>query len=480
MERIVIRETDNTVTSVLSEDTNVVYVPGFSIADYSVGSLGAQPHVPTLCTSIREFENYFGDVAPTFLANQSYPFHTDSGSTTYSFPDYAMLPDTSGELDFDYMFKFGDADPSYIYAKELLYRGVHVIYERLNEGVTSSDISVNNFYDQAISALSFESETPETCKLLDKGIYRLKYITSGGYPSFEYTDIDVVDGSVVFSVNALAKAMLALASKRGDCYALIDHTYNPYRALTGSESVFSSINSTDYKISSNNLFGAMFTNHIGHYTHEGYAGVNTSYYFMPGSFSYLDAISANINSGTSTWLAVAGVSRGRFSGSVVVDKTAEISNAVADSYQISLDNVVSLSTSPGISINPITYVYPYGYCIRGNRTLQDYHSSASVTYAGNFLNTRNALCDIKKELYNAANALMFEQNTDVLWINFKSMVAPTLEKMKSSYIISDYKFIKTESSNHSKLTANIRIYPIYSVEAFEINIEITDTDATVS
>ena len=56
-------------------------------------------------------------------------------------------------------------------------------------------------------------------KLLDKGEYVIKFITSGAYPVFEFNN------------NSIAQAMVEVAANRGDCTALIDHTPNNERTL---------------------------------------------------------------------------------------------------------------------------------------------------------------------------------------------------------------------------------------------------------
>ena len=81
---------------------------------------------------------------------------------------------------------------------------------------------------------------------------------------------------------------------------------------------------------------------------------------------------------------------------------------------------------------------------------------------------------------------MFEQNSDILWLKFKNSVSPLLNQLKSGNGISDYKIIKgTTKYNGDPLTkgeisAVIKIYPLYAVEYFELTVEISDEDVTVS
>ena len=74
---------------------------------------------------------------------------------------------------------------------------------------------------------------------------------------------------------------------------------------------------------------------------------------------------------------------------------------------------------------------------------------------------------------------MFEQNSDVLWINFKSKIMPLLDRMASSNGVSGYKIIKLDSAKKTEVKAQIKIFPIYAVESFDINIVLTNEDVEV-
>ena len=87
--------------------------------------------------------------------------------------------------------------------------------------------------------------------------------------------------------------------------------------------------------------------------------------------------------------------------------------------------------------------------------------------------------DVKKIAYTAAKSLIFEQNTDVLWINFKAKVTPLLDKLLSGSGISNYKIIKEPTTNKTKIKAKIILYPVYAVEQFEIDIILRDEDVEI-
>ena len=559
MNRILIHEVDQTTPAITSlTGTDVVYVPGFSSALDSSG-VAVPPRVPTLCTSVRDFEAKFGATPPLFALDQNYP---DKEEDNDGFPAVA-IPNYSSQTR-TVWFKEGDPDPSYMYAKELLAAGIPVIYERFNtyptvqsaEGETieqkkqNYDVKVTKFYQQFQQALSstpgaygaasitqcvaevvvdtsafvadysfagshlfeysasgwvdenlqsvdlaeigitltltptteYEIETAyeqgtylkhtvdstvtqyvvttaitaventgwddisakvaeitpsnpivpaeddtitvvlyyDDAKLLDRGQYSVKYITSGGYPTFEYNG------------KSLSELMADVATERGDAIALIDHTDNPSRVLIGKDSVYSQACSQEYVLrDALQPYAAMFTPYAFYTLVANYgSAVTKTYSAFPPSFAYLISL-ANSIANNPSWLAIAGVARGRVANLISVDLTNTLSNSIADSYQ----------TDTGISINPITEIRPYGQCIWGNRTLLD-NSKKGNTIASSFLNIRNLVCDIKKQLFLACQTLMFEQNTDVLWINFLSLVTPLLDRMVSGNGISNYKIIR--------------------------------------
>lgn len=425
----------------------------------------------------------------------------------------------------------GDPDPSYIYAKELLLAGIPVIYERVNgiaedditttaadtrvltltyepisvqvivgeneldstkytvdkkqitlssplpaetkvkvRYTTKDDIKVEKMYD-SLATILFDTTDTEHCKIINKD-YQVKYITSGGYPVFEY---DYAGDS-----NAIARQMVAVAELRGDAVALIDHTNKPERALTGSNSVYNAVNGVLKLSTTDDLdtYAAM-TTPWGNYTLTGtYAyklGIeatsktnSVTTQDFGGSFAYLTCLAKSLKSNPN-WYAIAGATRGLVPNLNNLRVNKMLTNAIANNYQ----------EDGKVCINAITNIKPYGYCIWGNRTMRDQSSATRKGYAIGFLNLRNLVCDVKKQAHLAAQSLMFEQNTDILWINFKSLMTPLLDKMVSGSGLSGYKIVKVSSDSKTKLKALIKIYPVYAVEQFEIAIQITDEEVSV-
>lgn len=355
----------------------------------------------------------------------------------------------------------------------ITYSTVATGYNSLTTGLiyTASDIGIDFGSDTPPDELSvhlirFESE------LLDRGACSFKYLTSGGYPTFSN------------KTGVLVNAMISVCATRGDAVALIDHTDNPGRDLVGNSSVFSVVNSSTYQTIARSTvmkgrnadvieifgtYGAMFTpcqdvqlvNSYKKYGAGGKLYALDSHIVMPASFAYLMCLAKTIQNNPS-WVATAGVTRGR----VTTNQSRvlkPLTNSIADSYQP--DNL--------IAVNPITKVNPYGYCIMGNRTLVD-NSIKGGTTALSFLNIRNMVSDVKKQVYIAAQSVLFDQNTEITWINFVSLITPILDKMKNTNGISNYKIIRLEGSDRTNINVAIRLYPIYAIESFDVKIYLND------
>lgn len=484
MERIIIREQDLTVDNPDELLTDIVYVPGFSTND------ALTPFTPTLCRSLQEFNSLVGSQAPVFESDQFYPGSASGASINGMGFKNVAIPETGGESpeNGQLWFSAGTVDPSYLIAKELVSAGLPVLYEKVNGGLSTTSLNSEEYY-YTISVIDMYRAFIERIFTLDaiqEGLYRsnlltkdydYKYLTSGGYPLFEF-------GNENNSYTALASVMASIATTRGDCFALLDHTDNPARVLIGQNSVFDSVNSITLPQTNNeDTFVAMFTPYASYSLSSNYANdewsldnegaVVTTNNVLPGSFAYLISLAKSIKTNPN-WLSISGVTRGLVPNLQSLHVDNLLSNAIADLYQPESTD----SSGNRVCINAITRIGNYGYCIWGNRTMQA-QSTSRVGFATRFLNLRNLLCDVKKTARDAAMALMFEPNNDVLWANFKAKITPLLESMKSGSGISGYKILRTQEEDRIKLHATIRIYPVYAVEAFEIGIILTDSEVTV-
>ena len=320
------------------------------------------------------------------------------------------------------------------------------------------DVTVDNYYYQIIGINEYTDSTqvdenipgsvfvPWTGNpMFDRGEYSAKYLTTGGYPNFQY----------VRNGRTLHQSMISAAATRQDAIALIDHTDFRSRPLVGSKSVYAAVKEG----LQNGEYAAMFTPWA----------VYSSVGQMPASFAYLTCLGAAQVTGKQRY-AIAGVSRGLVGDIQSLHTARNLSNSVAESYQ-------SDPTEGGGSINPITYINPYGYCIWGNRTLVN---GSTKGFATMFLNQRGILCDIKKRVYRAATLFMFEQNNDELWYQFSTVITDLLNEMQTEGSVQRYTVTKLATQDKTKLSAVIEVVPQYAVESFDIYVRMTDEDVVVS
>lgn len=300
--------------------------------------------------------------------------------------------------------------------------------------------------------------------LKDKNEYTIKYITTGGYPNF---------GNAIAKYN-IYQSMIDIASARGDAIALVEASDDRSRALTGDGSFFEALKTASITSPS---YAAAFTPWAKYSLVKKYDKLAEA--IMPACFGYLADLALNIKT-SPNWLAMAGTTRGLVPNILELNTDERLSNVIAHEYQPTTDNNETDKTYR--ALNAITDVKPYGYTIWGNRTLERVMEELTPL---NMLNIRNMISDIKKVAYKAAKAQMFEQNTEALWLNFKSEVSPYLDKLKSGNGISDYKLIKTDYKadgtdlKRHEFACAITIYPLYAVEAFDINVMISGDDVDV-
>lgn len=292
-------------------------------------------------------------------------------------------------------------------------------------------------------------------KLNDKGLYNIKFITLGG-----------LEGD---NRAARIAKCLEVAKKRGDCIALVDHLQatNTRDAIinelkTSLTTPADTTKGTDAVVNFNKN-GAAFTPWCN-------VEIDNVTVTVPPSYCYLAAF-ANSVQHNPTWYAAAGSSRGQIPG---------LKAPLVEFGELDAEEFHKIDKDKQFVINPICLVNPYGHIIWGNRTLAKVSLTETepveeVLTSDNFLNVRHIITDIKKQLYAAARKLTFDQNSDVLWMNFNAQMTPLLDRMVSGNGIRGYKVIKEKTNKKATLKARIRIIPIEAVENFELTIELADT-----
>lgn len=337
-------------------------------------------------------------------------------------------------------------DDNAIMAKELLSLGMPVLFE--SYGSTKPDAT---------------ALTAGIVKLADKGLYRLKFLTVGAY-----ADI---------SSSALVKAMLDCAIARGDCIVLLDHaktvsTQTGQSKAAAVQAAFKGLESVT-GIDNNGLkLAAGFTPWC-----KCFLDGDTEGKELPASFIYLAAC-ANTLKTSASWNAVAGVAGGACPFEIKpLISYGDADDLVLQSRAINTDGSFDdENDNQDMAVNSIRFIDPFGYLVWGNRTL---NTNESGLTACSFLNIRNFVCDVKKALYTAGRKCTFEQNTDILWVNFCGEVTPLLDSALSGSGIRGYKLLREPTEVKQRLKAVVKLTPIYAVEDFDLTLELTDTFETI-
>lgn len=445
MPKITIKEIDMTNTFVASDLNRVVVVPGL------VGEFELEPDeeapayeagTPTLCRTVREFQNMFGTTP--------YKFEKVPGSGE---PAQGGVP--------------ASYDKGWIVANSLLNLGMQVLYIGFNKDDTEifkGETPLESEFEEFLQDYDFSA-------LKDRSIYDFRFLTLGGYNT-------IGNDSTYSTIASNSTNIVGVAKARKDCVALVDceDTSITYDSVLeefnnpGANNVYTAMSKTweDTFVAAFAPWCTFNLSEFGLPSPEGSKEVTTI--DLPGSIVYLFAFAQSIQN-YPTWYAAAGSVRGV---SPYVYAPREIYGELA---------VNTLETrDPGTAtINAICNVNPYGYLMWGNRTLcpvgmtNSGEDTGEDLSASNFLNIRNLIIDIKKTLYQACRSLTFEQNNDTLWTKFTAAITPLLDTMKTSNGISGYKLTKGTPVRKAEMVAILRIVPIEAVEDFTITIEIGDS-----
>lgn len=201
---------------------------------------------------------------------------------------------------------------------------------------------------------------------------------------------------------------------------------------------------------------------------------------IPAAYGYLFAYGRMLANNAAEWQAVAGPERGIIPELSDVCYTysyedVEILQARGADGFVELDDATD---NVGVAINPIAWVRPNGYILYGNRTLKT-NDAKKKTTAQSFLNIRNGVNAIKKVMYDAGRIFTFEQNTEVLWTNFKNYITPLLDRMQNSDGLLGYTFVKVATDAKARLKAKLTVIPVEAVEDFDLDVYLVD-DLTVT
>lgn len=208
--------------------------------------------------------------------------------------------------------------------------------------------------------------------------------------------------------------------------------------------------------------------------------INGATALLPGSYAVLIQWIKSTSEGVPIWMAPAGVKRATL-GSFYIKPQYEIGKSVLDAWQVSDDD----PSIDSYRVNPIMRAKSYGYVVYGNSTLL--HSSPDgQTSMLQSVSSRVMANVIKKEAFNIALRLQFDQMVGELYVQFKTLMGEVLDQMKYQGAIYDYRIVADTSLitvgnlNERRVPVTIQISPAPAVENFDITLEITKAGVTFS
>ena len=448
MPKIRINEHDMTGVIQKSPISNIIYIP--ILTDEAV-QLTDKGKVVSICYSRKELENRIGShlVKKTELPS------------TEGTPSEIAVAATKESIELAKKSRV-----MYNIATRLIDLGFPVLVEGVT--ATKKTITVDKEKKETVEVKEVAIPTDSINLLKDKSLFDIRFLTSG---------IDVVNNA----------NLIGVADARQDCIALI----NLDETATGF----------DYKVAAiragfatkPSVYAAGFTPwfYSEHPTLikgvEDLITVNdkpsteeAEKVAIPAAYGYLFAYGRMLANNAAEWQAVAGPERGIIPELSDVCYTysyedVEILQARGADALVELDDA---NDNVGIAINPIAWVRPNGYILYGNRTLKA-NDAKKKTTAQSFLNIRNGVNAIKKVMYDAGRTFVFEQNTEVLWINFKNYITPLLDRMQSSDGLLGYTFVKVATDAKARLKAKLTVIPVEAVEDFDLDVYLVD-DLTVT
>jgi hypothetical protein len=276
-------------------------------------------------------------------------------------------------------------------------------------------------YDDVIQLLSNKDE------------YQFKYITAPGLYRTDYAS----------QITALA----TMCRERGDALAILD--LSPYNSLVSQV--------TSQAVGINNSYAATYWPWIR--TQDPNSGeivwVPAST-MVPGVFAFNDSVAE-------PWFAPAGNERGVISTATNAERI--LPQGVRDTLYAS--NVNPIATFPGT-----------GVVVMGQKTLQKKKSALDR------VNVRRLLIELKSFIGQAANNLVFQQNTQATRNEFLSIVNPYLSSVQQREGLNEFKVIMDDTNNppnivdQNKLVGQVFIQPTRTIEFIQIDFNVTPTGVT--
>lgn len=269
----------------------------------------------------------------------------------------------------------------------------------------------------------------------------------------EKIDINLIACPGITSQN-VGDALIAIAEKRADCYALVDPP--DWTTINSVQEVLDWHNGLSIRTV------ALNTSYAGLYWtwQEVYDEIHDVDVWTAPS-GHAAAVFAYNDNQQAPWFAPAGMKRGKVIGSKDVR------------YSPTQDDRDSLY-GPGANVNPIVNFVGEGVYIWGQKTLQ------RATTALNRVSVRRMLLYCEKVIATAAKQLVFDPNDDVLDREFKQLVEPVLTDVLTKRGIREFKILAATTDNdrsNNKAVYKLYIKPQSTAEIIEIQFILTPQGA---
>ena len=198
---------------------------------------------------------------------------------------------------------------------------------------------------------------------------------------------------------------------------------------------------------------------------------------LPGSYAMLVQWAQSCSEGVPAWMAPAGVKRASL-GSFYRRPKYEIGKTTLDMWQ-NHDYV----EPNGYKVIPIMKAKQYGYVVYGNSTLLKNSGDGSTSMLQS-LSTR-ILCNlIKNKAFDVSLSLQFDQMTDDLFSQFKTVLGTYMDTLRYGGALYDYEIVLDSTTvtrtdlNERTVPVIIRISPNPTADNFDITLEISQAGVT--
>lgn len=269
--------------------------------------------------------------------------------------------------------------------------------------------------------------------LANKEAYLFKYITAPG---------------LIYSKHfQTVTSLINMVQERNDTMAVIDSS--PYGTIVGS--AVADVASLDTS------FAATYYPWMQSSNSQGSQVWIPASTIIPNVYAFNDSISK-------PWYAPAGVNRGQLT------QVSKLARVVTQSVRDDLYKA---------NINPITLFPGYGTVVYGQKTLSKKPSALDR------VNVRRLLIELKANIGQFANTLVFEQNNQITRDRFLTQVNSYLNQVQLQQGLDDFSVVMDETNNtpdvidNNQLVGQVYIKPTRSAEFILLEFNILPSSATL-